>query len=62
MQRFMGADRPNSGHRPANLTVTDDERRCCLTCVHWDGRGTCKLYSYQTRPNEVSDSWEPRPT
>ncbi len=62
MQRLMRETKPNSGTRPPNLTVTEDEHRCCLTCVHWDEEGTCKLYQYKTRPNEVSDSWAPKPT
>lgn len=48
--------------RPPNLTVTDSSHRNCSTCVHWNGRGLCKLYSYKTRPNQVSDSWAPKPT
>jgi len=62
MRALMKANKPNSGHRPPGLTVTEDSHRNCLTCVNWDGRGTCKLYGYKTRPNQVSESWAPRPT
>lgn len=51
---------PNSGQRPPNLTVTEDTRKNCSTCVHWEA-GNCKLYDYRTQANQVCDSWSPLP-
>lgn len=52
----------NSGHRPPNLTVTEDTHKNCRTCIHWNGRGRCRLYEYNTRPDQVCDDWGPQPT
>lgn len=56
------SETPNSGDRPPNLTVTEDQRVNCSTCVHWDGQGTCRMYSYRTQPDQICDSWAPEPT
>ena len=60
MRQFMDRNRPNSGTRPPNLTVSADSHRTCGTCVNFR-EGRCRLYAYKTRPDEVCDSWEPRP-
>lgn len=60
MQQFMTRSRPNSGTRPPNLTVSANSHRTCSSCVNFR-EGRCRLYSYKTRPDEVCDSWEPRP-
>lgn len=62
LQTAMKENKPNSGHRPPNLTVTENEHRNCSTCIHWNGSDRCRLYDYAVRPNEVCDSWSPKPT
>jgi hypothetical protein len=62
MQQMMkeNAEKPNSGHRPPNLTVTDSTRKNCSTCLHFK-ENRCSLYDYRVAPNEVCDSWSPLP-
>jgi len=61
IKRVMAERKPNSGHRPPELTVTEDTHVNCGTCVHWNGRGRCELYDYETRPDQVCASWAPLP-
>lgn len=61
MKRVMAENKPNSGNRPPNLTVTEDTHVNCGTCIHWSGTGTCRLYQYRTSQNQVCDSWSPQP-
>ena len=60
MKRIMAENKPNSGKRPPNLTVTEDTHRNCGTCVHWRN-GNCLLYDYKTQPDQICDSWSPQP-
>jgi hypothetical protein len=62
MQKMMkeNAERPNSGHRPPNLHMTEDTHKSCSTCLHYD-KNFCDLYDYRTQPSEVCDSWAPLP-
>lgn len=53
-------ERPNSGHRPPNLQVTDDTHENCGTCLHF-AHNMCTLYDYRVEPNETCDSWAPLP-
>jgi hypothetical protein len=58
--RKENAERPNSGHKPPGLTMTESSNKNCSTCVHF-GHNTCSLYDYRVNPDEVCDSWSPLP-
>lgn len=61
MKRVMAGNKPNSGHRPPNLTTTESQYRDCGTCLHFDGKGRCRLYDYRVTPEMICDSWAPLP-
>jgi hypothetical protein len=62
MQQRMkeNSERPNSGHRPPGLEVTESSRKNCGTCSHFE-HNMCQLYDYRVQPNEVCESWSPQP-
>lgn len=61
MQHIIAENKPNSGHRPPNLREGDSHKNCA-SCIHWNGAGTCKLYSYKTQASQVCDMWGPQKT
>jgi hypothetical protein len=62
MQALMKAnsERPNSGHVPPNLHITESSRKNCGSCIHF-ANNMCSLFDYRVNPNEVCDSWSPLP-
>lgn len=62
LQGFMkrNAEEPNSGHRPPDLRLAEDERESCATCEHFE-KNRCLLYDYRVTADQLCDSWTPIP-